>query len=353
MHAQSIEQMNIPGLGFHWEEYMRRREILKIGGAAMAATLAGPRFAFGQAKPTMGVVVKIGGIPWFNAMEAGIKEQGEALGIDASMIGPTSADPALQVRAIEDLIAKGVNVIGVVPNDEKALEPVLEKAMKAGIKVVGHEGPGIVNKDWNFEMASAQGFGETHAQLFADKTGGKGSYAMYVGSLTVPLHNQWADFAIAYLKEKYPDLKLVGERYGVAENVDDSRKTALDVMAANPDLVGFLAFGSQGPIGAGRAIEEKGLVGKVHVIGPHSPGQGQKLLKSGAISGGFMWNPREAGKIFVTMGKLLVDGAKIEEGTEIPGLGKVSPDAATKNIITNNLIAINADSVDELAGMGL
>jgi simple sugar transport system substrate-binding protein len=103
--------------------------------------------------------------------------------------------------------------------------------------------------------------------------GGKGEYAVYVGSLTVPLHNAWADAAIAYLKAKYPDMKPIGERYGVAENVDDSRKTALDLMSAHPDLKGFLAFGSQGPIGAGRAIEEKGLVGKVFVVGPFSPGR--------------------------------------------------------------------------------
>ena len=95
------------------------------------------------------------------------------------MIGPTSADPALQVRAIEDLIAKKVNVIGVVPNDEKALEPVLEKARQAGIKVVAHEGPGIQNKDWDFELASAKGFGEAHAELLAKTMGGKGEYAVY------------------------------------------------------------------------------------------------------------------------------------------------------------------------------
>jgi simple sugar transport system substrate-binding protein len=101
----------------------------KLTAAAAGTALA--LFAFGALgadKPTMGVVVKIGGIPWFNAMEAGIKENAAKLGVDASMIGPTSTDPALQVRAIEDLIAKNVDVIGVVPNDEKALEPVLEKA---------------------------------------------------------------------------------------------------------------------------------------------------------------------------------------------------------------------------------
>jgi simple sugar transport system substrate-binding protein len=320
------------------------------GFALTAALVIGAQAAD---KPTMGIVVKIGGIPWFNAMEMGIKEKGAELGVDATMIGPTSADPALQVRAIEDLIAKGVNVIGVVPNDEAALEPVLEKAMKAGIKVVAHEGPGLKNVDWDFELASVKGFGETHAELLAQKMGGKGEYAVFVGSLTVPLHNAWADAAIAYLKEKYPDMKLIGERYGVAESVDDSRKTALDLMAANPNLTGFLGFGSQGPIGAGRAIEERRMIGKVHVLGPFSPGQGRELVKSGAISGGFMWNPAEAGRVFVTMGKMLVDGTEIKDGMEIPGLGAVHPDAANRDIITDNLIPINADTVDKLADLGL
>lgn len=331
---------------------MRRRTFgALMAGVAFAAAL--PTGAFAQDKPTMGIVVKIGGIPWFNAMEMGITEKGAELGVDATMIGPTSADPALQVRAIEDLIAKGVDVIGVVPNDEAALEPVLEKARAAGIKVVSHEGPGLQNVDWNFELASARGFGETHAELLAQKMGGKGEYAVYVGSLTVPLHNAWADYAIAYLGEKYPEMTLIGERYGVAESVDDSRKTALDLMAANPGLKGFLAFGSQGPIGAGRAIEERRMIGQVHVLGPFSPGQGRDLVKSGAISGGFMWNPAEAGRVFVTIGKMLVDGVEIVEGTDIPGLGVVSPDAANRDIITDNLIAINAETVDGLADLGL
>lgn len=322
-----------------------------VAGAVLAVGLAAAAFA--QDKPTMGIVVKIGGIPWFNAMEMGIKEKGTELGVDAVMVGPTSADPALQVRAIEDLIAKGVDVIGVVPNDEKALEPVLEKARAAGIKVISHEGPGLTNVDWDFELASIKGFGEAHAELLAQKMGGKGEYAMFVGSLTVPLHNAWADAANAYIAAKYPEMKLIGERYGVAESVDDSRKTALDLMAANPNLTGFLAFGSQGPIGVGRAIEENRMAGKIFVLGPFSPGQGRDLVKSGVISGGFMWNPAEAGRVFVTMGKLLVDGTAITDGMDIPGLGVVHPDAANHDIITDNLIAINADTVDKLADLGL
>ena len=332
---------------------MQRRQVITTLAALPLALSAGLESAFAQAKPKMGVVVKIGGIPWFNAMEAGIKERGAELGVDATMIGPTSADPALQVRAIEDLIAKGVNIIGVVPNDANAIEPVLAKARAAGIKVITHESPGQKNVDWNFEMASAQGFGEAHAELLAKSMGGKGGYAVYVGSLTVPLHNAWADAANAYIKAKYPEMKVVGDRYGVAENVDDSRKTALDLLAANPDLKGFLAFGSQGPIGIGRALEETRKTGQVHVYGPFSPGQGAKLVKAGAISGGFMWNPKEAGRVFVTLGSMLAKGAAVTDGMKIEGLGVVHPDTKTHNIIVNQLVTINKESVDSLAAMGL
>jgi len=327
---------------------MNTRKTL-VSGLALSAAMA----TSAAAETEMGIVVKIGGIPWFNAMEQGILERAEELGVSAEMIGPTSADPALQVRAIEDLIARGVDVIGVVPNDEAALEPVLTKARDAGIVVIAHEGPGLNNVDWNFELASATGFGEAHAELLCANAEKPGSFAVYVGSLTVPLHNAWADAGVAWMGENCPELTLVGERYGVAESVDDSRSTTLDLIAANEDLRGILAFGSQGPIGAGRAIEERRLTGQVHVMGPFSPGQGRQLVQDGVIAGGYMWNPAEAGRVFVTLGNMLVEGAEVAEGTEIEGLGVVSPDAETRNIITDNLLEINAETVDGLAEQGL
>jgi len=50
---------------------------------------------------------------------------------------------------------------------------------------------------------------------------------------------------------------------------------------------------------------------------------------------------------------MLADGAVIKDGDKVEGLGVVHPDDKTHNIITDNLIAINADSVDKLADMGL
>ncbi|MCX4160028.1 MULTISPECIES: substrate-binding domain-containing protein [Paraburkholderia] len=301
--------------------------------------------------PVIGIVVKIGGIPWFNAMEAGIKKRADQLGVKAFMVGPTSADPALQVRAIQDLIAQHVDVIGVVPNDAQVLEPVLQRARAAGIKVITHESPKQQNTDWDFELASVKGFGEAYGKRLAAALGGKGEYAVFVGSLTVPLHNAWADAAIAYLKANYPDMKPVGDRYGVAEDVDASRKTALDLMRAHPDLKGILAFGSQGPIGAARAVAENHQQGKIVVLGPFSPGQGKRLVHDGVLTGGFMWNPELAGEVFVTLGVMVAKGQPIKDGMTIPGLGVVHPDG--HNLIVDQLVELNANTIDALAKSGL
>src|SRR6516162_4276738 len=108
-------------------------------------------------EPEIAVVVKIGGIPWFTAMEQGIKKAGEENHVKAYMVGPTTADPAQQVRAVEDLIAKKVSAIGVVPNDAKALEPVFDRAKTAGIPIITHESPDQKGNVWDIETPIVDG----------------------------------------------------------------------------------------------------------------------------------------------------------------------------------------------------
>jgi simple sugar transport system substrate-binding protein len=139
----------------------------------------------------------------------------------------------------------------------------------------------------------------------------------------------------------------------VAESVDESYKTALDMMRANPDLKGVLAFGSQGPIGAARAVDERGKIGKVFVVGPFSPGQGAKYIKSGAISEGFIWNPMLAGEVIVRVGAMLAKGQQPVNGMDVPGLGKVTVDARQRSILGQKLEAINKSTIDKLVKLGL
>ena len=88
--------------------------------------------------------------------------------------------------------------------------------------------------------------GVNHMKALAACMKEQGKYAVYVGSLTVPLHITWSDSAINYQKQHYPNMQLVGDKFGVGESLDDSVRTTNDLMAKYPDLKGVLAFGSQG-----------------------------------------------------------------------------------------------------------
>lgn len=326
-----------------------RRKLMQGAAALGAASTFAPSGVLGANNPAqIGIVAKIR-IPWFDNVEKGVIQAGKDLGVNAWMIAPTTDDAAQQVRAVEDLIAKKVDVIGVIPNDGAALEPVFKRAQEAGIIVITHEQPNQKNADWDIELIQNKEFGEAHMEAFAEAVGKEGKYIVYVGGLTVTLHNLWADAAVALQKEKYPNMQQVGDRFGVSNSVEDSYKTAVDQMRANPDLKGILIFGANGPIGAGQAVSDRGVVGKVIVVGPFIPSQGQKLMKEGAITRGYLWNPVDAGYAMVQLGNLLVQGTKPADGLDIPGVGPVKVEADIRTIRANKMLDINPGTIDELA----
>ena len=151
--------------------------------------------------------------------------------------------------------------------------------------------------------------------------GDTGEYAIFVGSLTVPLHNFWADTGIEYAKTKYPNLKLVTERIPCGEDQELARQKTLELLQAYPNLKGIVGFGSLGPPGAAEAVREKGLKDKLAVVGTVIPSQAAPYLKDGSMKEGILWNPADAGFGMVWLAKYMLDGGKVTTGLEIPGIG--------------------------------
>ena len=210
-------------------------------------------------------------------------------------------------------------MIGLVPLDVKVCEPVLKRAQAAGIKVITHEGPEQEGRDWNVELIDSVRFGEVQMQRLAKDMGEAGDYVVYVGTLTTPLHNKWADAAIAYQKAHYPKMKLVADRFPGADEIDTAYKTTLDVIKAYPNLKGILGFGSNGPIGAGNAVREKRLGKKIAVVGTVLPSQAKDLIADGIIREGFLWNPTDAGYAMVAVARLVLDGKPDQGRRRDPG----------------------------------
>jgi simple sugar transport system substrate-binding protein len=302
-----------------------------------------------MAKDTeIAVVVKITGIPWFNRLEEGVVEAGKDLGVKAYQVGPAEADPAQQVKIVEDLIAKGVDAICVVPNDAKAMEPVFEKAKSKGIVVLTHESPDQKGSDWDIETIDNVKFGEMHFEKLAQLIGGQGEFALFVGSLTVPLHNYWADVGLAYTKKKYPGMKLVTKRIPCGESAEEAYKQTLGLLKAYPDLKGIVGFGSLGPIGASQALKKKKMGGEVKIVGTVLPSHAAPYLKQGYMQHGFLWDPKDAGYAMVAVAKKMIDKEPVEEGMEIKGLGPANVDPKVKLVKFDAILDITADNADKL-----
>ncbi len=309
-----------------------------------------------QAQKEVVVVVKIGGIPWFNRMAEGVQQAGKELGIKASLIGPSTADAAPQVAMVEDLITRGVDAICVVPTDAKALKPAFKKARSKGIVILTHESPFEVEDiDYDIETIDSVAYGKMaineivlnlskHAGGVKYTAENPAGFVMFVGGLTVPLHNFWADVALKYVKENVPFLKELTPRLPVAESVEDSRKAALDLIRTYGDkLKAIIGWGSLGPLGAARAVRELGMQHKVIVGGSAIPSTAVDYLRDGSMDWAQLWDPKEAGYMMVYIAKLMLDKKPITSGLEIPNLGPINVEG---KVISVNRIKLMRTATD-------
>lgn len=304
-------------------------KLKRLSMALAAGALAAGTFAAAQAqdKQTIVTVVKVTGISWFNRMEEGVKEFGkDNPNITVYQTGSGRADAAQQLKIIDDLIAKKVSAIAVVPYDPPTLEPALKKAMDRGIKVVTHEADNEKNTMVDVEAFDNSAYGAALNDRLATCMHSEGKWATLVGSLGSRSQVQWANGGIDNAKKKYPKMQLVETNLETNNDGERAYEVAKETLRKHPDLKGFQGSSSLDVIGIGRAVEEAGLQGKICVYGTGLPTEAGKYLESGAINGIAFWDPKLAGMAMNKIAKLLLDGKTVENGANLglPGYEKVT-----------------------------
>ncbi len=292
-------------------------------------------------------VVKIAGINWFNRMETGVVAWGKEKSVNANLVGPAQADAAQQIPIIEDLIAKKVDALCVVPMDPAQLDPVLKKAMDAGITVITHEASNQKNMHYDIEAFDNGAFGAGLMDRLAAKMGEEGEYAVFVGSLGSKTHNEWVDGAIAQQKAKYPKMTLVGDKNESFDDADKAYTKAKEILAKYPNIKGFEGSASTDVAGIGRAVEEAGLQDKVSVVGTSLPSIAGDLLTSGAIDAIGFWDPAVAGAACNQIALMLKNGEKVGEGTDLGIKGYNSLKAVGNVLYGNAAVYVDATTAKD------
>jgi rhamnose transport system substrate-binding protein len=243
------------------------------------------------------MVVKALGIGFFDACRDGGLEAAKELG-DCELIytGPTKTTAEEQIAVIDSLIAQKVDGIAISANDTNALVPVCKKAMERGIKVISFDsGVATEGRIMHLNPSNNALIGSKCVQMMAKTLNNEGEVAILSATAQATNQNIWIEeMKKEWAKPEYAKMALVSTVYG-DDVADKSYRETEGLLKAFPNLKGIIAPTSVGIVAAAKAVEDKGLVGKVFVTGLGLPSEMKGAVIAGSTDTFAIWNPIDLG----------------------------------------------------------
>ena len=112
-------------------------------------------------------------------------------------------------------------------------------------------------------------------------------------------------------------IEIVGAWPGKGSK-DESYKVAQDVLTAHGDLAGIFAINDPSALGAYAAVEKKGLVGKIVIVGFDGQPEGKKAIREGKIFADPIQFPDRIGRETVQTIMKYLNGEKVAPEILIP-----------------------------------
>jgi rhamnose transport system substrate-binding protein len=276
------------------------------------------------ARTRVGLVAKSLGNGFFDAVHKGANEAAKELDAEVIFTGPTTPTAEGQIEVLSALIAQRVDAIAVSANDPDALVPTLRKARERGIQVVSYDSAvAPEGRIAHLAPSSDQLIGETVVALVAELApGGKGKFAVVSATPTSTNQNSW----LAEMRKalpKYPRLDMVSVVYG--DDVSDkSYREAAALLQQYPDLAVLVSISSVGIVAAARAVEDRGLTGKVKVTGLGLPSELIGYVEKGVVPRFAIWNPVDLGYSIMQIATRLARGEDPHQPVYMGRMGEVA-----------------------------
>lgn len=225
-------------------------------------------------------VSALGNLDYFFDHKLGMEKVGKELGVRTEYVGPAEYDMIAMIAAFEQAIAKKPNGI-VVVGFEASLNPIIKKAMDAGIPVVTVDADLSDSARLAFVGTGNINAGKMGGDKLAELIGKKGKVALMTkpGQSNLEQRIQGYKEALA----KYSDIQIV-------QVVDTQSDPVVGAQAASallqkyPDLAGIACVEAAGGSGAATAVKEAKLAGKVKIISMDRGNDVLQAIEDGTIS---------------------------------------------------------------------
>src|SRR5580658_2067532 len=231
---------------------------------------------------------------FWQAVKAGAEEEAKA----DKQIDMLSAD-----------LAKKPQAIGFAALDSKAAIPLLKKAQAENIPVIAFDSGVDSDIPLTTCRTDSVAAAATAADKMAEAIGGAGEVGVIVHDQPSSTGQDRRDGLLNRIKEKYPNIKIVGVQYGSGDHLK-SAEIAKAMLQANPNLKGIFGANEGSAEGAAIGVKESGK--KIVLIGFDSGKEQKEDINSGLMLGAITQNP-------VGIGKCVVDSAvKALKGETLP-----------------------------------
>lgn len=257
----------------------------------------------------------------FERLQAGIQRFKEDTGHQVHVIGPSEADAELQVQLIEDAIVQHVDAICIIPISSVAAETVLQKAIEQGIIVISHGMPDLQQIHYDLEAFENISYGIYLMKRLAHYMEEKGEYAIFVETSSANIPNEWVHAAIAFQKERYPNMHLVTRPLENYADPEIAYQKTYELLKAYPQIRGIYANTASAIQGVARAIEELKLQIQVMLVGTGLIDKPNQYLVEDSLKLLSFWEPADLAYAMNALAVMLLDGETITEGTDlgVPG----------------------------------
>lgn len=296
----------------------------------------------------IGVLPKLVGIDFFNAVEKGAKEAGATLGVEIEYDGPVTNDVTKQSAIVETWIARKFDAICIAPNDPDAIAPALNKARARGIKIITFDADAEPSaRDFFVNQATYDDVAKALVDTMAKGIGPNGKYIFLTGSLTAVNQNIWMEHMEKYRAATYPDMVNMSET-PVASEEDQALATqkTIDILKTYPELQGIYAMTSVALPGAAEALSKENAYDRIFLTGLSTPNSMRSYVKKGVLKEFVLWSPVDLGYLAVQTATALARG-QIDATTTSFDAGRIGAVSVSEGqVLLGKPIIFNAENID-------
>ncbi len=241
--------------------------------------------------------------PFRIAETQSIKDEAEKRGVKL-LTANAQSQFSKQISDVQDLLAKGADLLVIAPLNSDGWDPVLQAAAakKVPIVTIDRKINATPCKDYvSFIASDFVEQGRRAADQMIEATGGKGEVAILLGSAGNNVTTERTKGFKERVAEKAPELKVVFEQTGDFTR-EKGQQVTEQLIQSNPGIKGIYAENDEMGLGAVAALKGAGKkAGDVEIVTVDGTRNAVQGVVDGWISGVIESNPRFGPLAFQTL----------------------------------------------------